>query len=72
MTLSLKLCNSNCLGSRCSQKIDPLFEDSEDTASFFTKGHIKSILDGRTSRFSDSSLELFACFCLLTASHGQI
>ena len=43
-----------------STKIDPLFEDSEDMQSIFTKGHMKS------------SLELSACFCLLTAPHGQI
>ena len=59
--LSLKLCNSNCLVSRCTQRIDPLFEDSEDMQSIFTKGHMKSRLDGRSSTFSDSS---FGSVCL--------
>ena len=59
--LSLKLCNSNCLDSRCTEKNDPLFDDSEDMQSIFTKGHIKSSLDGRPSTFSDS---LFGTVCL--------
>ena len=43
--------------------------------SIFTKGHMKSSLDGRPSTFSDS---LFGTVCLflfvdwLTAPHGQI
>ena len=59
--MSLKLCNSNCFVSRCTQKIDPLFEDSEDMQNIFTKGHMKSSLDGRPSTFSDSS---FGTVCL--------
>ena len=59
--LSLKLCNSNCLDSSLTQNIDPLFEDSEDMQSIFTKGHMKSSLDGRPSAFSDSS---FGATCL--------
>ena len=61
VTLSLKLCNSNCLDSRLYwTKIDPLFEDSEDMQSIFTKGHMKSSLDGRPSTFSES---LFGTVC---------
>ena len=36
-------------------KIDPLFEDSEDMQTIFTKGGMKSSLDGRPSAFSDST-----------------
>ena len=70
--LSLKLCNSNCFVSRCTQKIDPLSEDFEDMQSIFTKGHMKSRLDGRPSTFPDSSFGTVCLFCLLTAPHGQI
>ena len=38
-----------------------LFEDSEDMQSIFTKGHMKSNLDGMPSTFSDS---LFGTVCL--------
>ena len=68
--MSLKLCNSNCFVSRCTQKIDPLFEDFEDMQSIFTKGHMKSRLDGRPSTFSDSlfgTVCLFVCWLLLMA-----
>ena len=67
--LRLKLCNSNCLDSRCTPKNDPLFEDSEDLQN---KGHMKSSLDGRLSTFSDSSFETVCLFCLLTARHENI
>ena len=52
-------------------KIDPLFEDSEDMQSVFTKGHMKSSLDGRPSTFSDS---LFGtvCFYLFVDCSCQI
>ena len=75
VTLSLKLCNSNCLDSRCTGKNDPLFEDSEDMQSIFTKGHMKSSLDGKPSTFSDSSFGTVYLFFFVdwwTAPHGQI
>ena len=66
--LSLKLCNSNCLNSRCTQKIDHLFEDSEDMQSIFTTGHMKSSLDGRPSAFSDSSFGTVCLFLFVDCS----
>ena len=66
--LRLKLCNSNCLNSRCTQKIDPLFEDSEDMQSTFTKGHMKNSLDGRPSAFSDSSFGTVCLFLFVNCS----
>ena len=66
--MSLKLCNSNCFVSRCTQKIDPLFEDSEDMQNIFTKGHMKSSLDGRPSTFSDSSFGTVCLFLFVDCS----
>ena len=68
VTASLKLCNSNCLDSRCTQKIDPLFEDSEDMQNIFTNGHMKSSLDGRPSTFSDSSFGTVCLFLFVDCS----
>ena len=69
--LSLKLCNSNCFVSRCTQKIDPLFEDFEDMQSIFTKGHMKSRLDGRPSTFSDSSFGTVCLFLFVDCSSAK-
>ena len=66
IVMSLKLCNSNCFDS--IQKIDPLFEDSEDMQSIFTKGGMKSSLDGRPSAFSDSSLGTVCLFLFVDCS----
>ena len=68
VTLSLKLCNSNCLDSRCTQKIDPLFEDSEDMQNIFTKGHMTSSLDARPFTFSDSSFGTVCLFLFVDCS----
>ena len=61
VTLSLKLCNSNCLDSRCTeQKLIRSLKNLKDMQSIFTKGHMKSSLDVRPSTFSDS---LFGTVC---------
>ena len=59
--MSLKLCNSNCFVSRCTQEIDPLIEDFEEMQSIFTKGHMKSRLDGKSLYI----LGFFVWRCLL-------
>ena len=69
--MSLKLCNSNCFVSRCTQKIDPLFEDFEEMQSIFLKGHMKSRLDGKSlyslGFFVWNCLLVFVCWLLLMA-----
>ena len=66
--MSLKLCNSNCFVSRCTQKIDPLFEDFEEMQSIFSMGHMKSRLDGMPSTFSDSSFGTVCLFLFVDCS----
>ena len=68
--MSLKLCNSNCFVSRCTQKIDLLFEDCWRDAKYSSRKAIWKVgwMEGPLhSRILRLALFVFVCWLLIMA-----